>query len=384
MRVGFNARLLTTPGLRGWNRYTINLLAELPAHGVQPVLFGPAPIHPDHLARGPGGSFEMCIAPPMRTLQWEHVWLPRQLRDLGIDLFHTPYHYGVPLWAPCPCIITLHDAIDIQFYRPLTPWRTKLRPIWLYDQLRAWQARTSVDSVISVSEHAKADIARRLRISHSRITVTYEAADPHFHAPIAPAQIEQVRQRFGLHRPYFFYVGGWEERKNLPFLVAGFAAAELPHVELCLAGGSPTQRQSLLAQAETLGVRDRLKLCDWVDEADLPALYAGARGYIAPSFYEGFGLQLCEAMATGCPVLASAASCHPEILGTGGDTFSLKDPTELGTQLRRLATDDSHYEELQRRARARSTDFSWARCAAATAAVYHKTLQHRSSTGTRV
>ena len=137
-----------------------------------------------------------------------------------------------------------------------------------------------------------------------------------------------------------------------------------------LAGGKEDRRVELQALAAELGIADRLRLIGWVDEADLPALYAEALAFVYPSEYEGFGLQLCEAMACGCPVLAARATCLPEVLGNGGETFSLKSTTELVGLLRCIATDEMHRQTLVARAQLRSQDFSWERCAEATAMGY--------------
>jgi hypothetical protein len=181
-----------------------------------------------------------------------------------------------------------------------------------------------------------------------------------------------MRARYGLVGEYVFYVGGWEGRKNLPFLLRGFAAAGLKDVGLVLAGGRDDQRAKLAALALELGVGDRLCLLGWVDEADLPALYAEALVFAYPSEYEGFGLQLCEAMAIGCPVLAARASALPEVLGNGGETFGLEAPGELAALLRRVASEPAFRADLIRRAHARSSDFSWRRAAQATVAVYRE------------
>lgn len=377
LRVGFNARLLSHPSLRGWNRYAINLLAHLPAQGVRPVLFAPAPIHPDHLARWPVGSFEVVVAPPMRYLVWEQFWLPRQCRRERIDVLHSTFHFGLPIVAPCPMVLTLHDAIDAVDSARRAELSARLRPAALLASSMAWASRIRADHVIAVSNHAKGDLIRHLRIPAQRITVTYEAADPHFHEPIAQWQRSAVRLKYGLGRRYVFYVGGWERRKNVPFLLRGFATAGLDDVDLCLAGGTESQKAELLELAEALGIVDRLKLSGWVDDADLPALYAEALGFAYPSEYEGFGLQLCEAMACGCPVLAARATSLPEILGDGGDTFTLADPSELAESIRRLATDDGYRADSISRGRRRAALFSWDNCAAETAAVYRRLANAR-------
>ena len=91
LRIGFNAYLLSGPSLRGWNRYTVNLLAALPAHGVRPVLYSTSPVHPDHLSRLPADSFEVRVTPPMRYPFWEQRWLPRQAKVDRLDVLHSPF-----------------------------------------------------------------------------------------------------------------------------------------------------------------------------------------------------------------------------------------------------------------------------------------------------
>ena len=369
IRAGIVARLLFDPAIRGWNRYTINVLAELPALGVEPVLYSDRPIHPAYLERLPPGSYTTRVREGLRLPLWEHRWLPAQCKADGVDLLHSPFNYGLPWSAPCPCVLTIHDAIDFAYY-PARPSLARLR--FAVDN---WIARTRADRIITVSEHARADIVKHLHVPARKLAVTHEAADPHFLAPVGPEARARVRSRHSLPPRYVFYVGGWEGRKNIPFLVRGLADARLEDVSLVLAGGRREQRSSLVDLANGLGLGDRLRLLDWVEEEDLPALYAEALAFAYPSEYEGFGLQLCESMAVGCPTLAARATCLPEVLGSGGETFSLEDTSELAALLRRVATEESFRSELSSRARARSADFSWRRTAEGTVAVYRELLR---------
>ncbi len=367
IRAGVVARLLFDPAIRGWNRYAINLLAELPALGVELVLYSNRPIHPTYLERLPPGSFTTRVREGLRLPVWEHRWLPAQCRADGVDLLHSPFNYGLPWSAPCPRVLTIHDAIDFVHYRPSRPSLGRLR-----FALDHWIARTRAARIITVSEHAKRDIITHLKVPARKLAVTHEAADPHFLAPVGPEARARARSRHSLPERYIFYVGGWEGRKNIPFLVRGLADAKLDDISLVLAGGRREQRSALVDLANSLGLGDRLRLLDWVEEDDLPALYAEALAFAYPSEYEGFGLQLCESMAVGCPTLAARATCLPEILGSGGETFSLENTSELAALLRRVATDESFRSELSSRARARSAEFSWRRTAEGTAAVYRE------------
>jgi glycosyltransferase involved in cell wall biosynthesis len=366
MRIGYNARLLAAPDLRGWNRYTVNLLEALIRLGVAPVLYSDRPLHPDHLARLPGA--EVRVSPPMAYDRWEQLWFPRQARQDRVELLHSPFNYGLPWSSHCPRVLTLHDAID-RVYAPARPQGPPTLGM-LRERLRHWSARARAHRVITVSDHARGDLVRRLGLPADRVVVIPEAADPRFHRPVADREREDVSRRHGLSDPYVFYVGGWERRKNIPFLVNAFAGAGLGRVDLVLAGGKDEQRDGLAGLGHSLGLDGRLRLIGRVADSDLPSLYAGALGFVYPSEYEGFGLQLCEAMALGRPVLASDATSLPEVLGDGGDTFPIDTPEVLAGQLRRLATDPAYRDDLSRRARARSLAFSWDRTAEATLAVY--------------
>ncbi len=367
MKVGFNARLLASPTLRGWNRYAINLLMALANLEVELFLYSDQPLAASHLSRLPPNRYQVRIAPPMRYLIWEQVWLPQQCRHDQVEVLHCPMNFGLPWLSPCPRILTLHDAIDQIYYLQQMTWQQRLNLGHLQNQFYHWLARTQAEQIITVSEYSKADLIKHLQIPNHKITVIYEAADARFHQPVS--HTERVRSLHQLDSAYIFYIGGWEQRKNIPFLMRAFAEAHLPQVDLVLAGGKAEQRSPLLALAADLGISDRLKLLDWVEDADLPALYAEALCFVYPSEYEGFGLQLCEAMAVGCPVLAARATCLPEILGAGGETFAL-DQNQLAALLRQLLDDLSFRNKLADRAVSRSRYFEWGKAAKQTMDLY--------------
>ena len=363
MIVGVNATALTAPEVRGWTRYAVNLLRELRTLGVGLRLYSRGPLYPAHLTALGAGDCSVTVAPPMRYALWEQGWLPRQCRRDGVALLHSLHNFGLPLRCPVPRVLTLHDAIDSVYYQDRLPLRDWLRPGNARGRLMHQVARRSADRVVTVSEHAKADLVRRFGLPAGRVTVIPEAADSRFHTPPTAAESARVAATYRLTRPYFFYVGGAEGRKNVGFLVTAFARAGLPGVELVLAGSGHG--------VPAAGVR----AIGYVPDADLPALYAGALGFVYPSHYEGFGLQLVEAMAAGCPTLAADATCLPEVLGRGGDTFPLGDPAPLTELLRRLYGDPAYRADLAARGRTRAGDFSWARAARATLAVYDEVLR---------
>jgi glycosyltransferase involved in cell wall biosynthesis len=372
MKVGFNARLLHGSSLRGWNRYTINLLVELANLGVELFLYTDRPLHASHLARLPGGSVRVRVAPPMPYLWWEQYWLPKQCARDNVDLLHCPFNFGLPWFSPCPRVLTLHDAIDRVYYDRDSATQQKLSLAYYQTKFYHWVARQRAEVVITVSEYSKQDLIAYLDIPEAKIAVTYEGADCEFDRQFDKSERTSIRAKYQLLHPYIFYIGGWEKRKNIPFLVRAFAQAKLAGVKLVLAGGNDNHRDSLLQLADSLGVASEVMLLGWVDNVDLPVLYAEALGFVYPSEYEGFGLQLCEAMAVGCPTLAADATCLPEVLGDGGDLFALTETTDLVELLRRLHRDPTYRDYLSDRAKKRSNDFNWQETASATKLIYQK------------
>lgn len=374
MKVAFNARSLEYPTLRGFNRYAINLLAELAGLGVEIFLYSEKPLQPVHLARLPKDSYQIRIAPSMRRyLVWEQYWLPKQCEKDKVELLHSPMNFGLPLSSPCPRVLTLCDAIEQVYYPQYMTWKEKLSIANVRNQMYHWVARTSAEHIITISQHSKNDIVKYLHIPEQKITVTYLAADERFHQPVSDTERLTVTNKYGLDFPYILYVGGWEKRKNIPFLVHAFAQANLEGVKLVLAGGTDSQRTTLLELAQKLNVTNNIKLLNWVDDADLPAIYAKALCFIYPSEYEGFGLQLCEAMAVGCPVLAARATSLPEILAEGGEIFELT-INELATKIYQVATCTMYRNQLVERARSRSQIFGWKKTAKLTKDLYSKLI----------
>ncbi|CAN5169801.1 glycosyltransferase family 1 protein [soil metagenome] len=378
MKVAFNARVLDTQHIRGFSRYTLELLSRLPDHGVRPILYSINPIPDKHLATLPAGSFDVHIGGRRHPLLWDQFDWGKQAHRHGADLLHAPGNFGLPVRSKLPKVLTLHDAIDYVYYLDPMPFRTKLTKGILISRWLHGSSRIAADHIITDSEHARGDLIRRFGIRPARLSVTYLAADAKF-TPASDAELARVRKQFQLSNRYVFYIGGWERRKNVPFLLKAFAAAKLADVDLVLAGGGVHELRSLQLLGEELKLGSQLKFLGRVDDGDLAGLYSGALAFVNPSEYEGFGLQLCEAMACHTPTLVANATCLPEVLGDGGAVFPLATTNELAAMLHRLANDDDYRQSLSTAAAKRSPFFSWDRCAEQTAAIYRTLI---AQTGT--
>ena len=365
LRVGINARLLASPDLRGFNRYTAELVRALAASGrVEPVLFSDFPVHPVH-----GLERLRCVAQPVRPqARWQHRWLPLALRHEQIDVFHAPAHWGVPWRAPCPVVATIHDLADRE--RPDLRARAGLKADSRH-AFEQWLVVRRAFRIIAVSEWTARSIAGHLRVDPARLAVTVEGAASEFDEPHDAAAIAAARTEFGLREPYFLYVGGFDARKNLGVIVR--ALALLPaeqRVAVALVGEGGNAAQLLRRDAVQAGVDAWIVLAGGVGDRKLAALYAGALAVVIPSWLEGFGLPVVEAMHVGTPAIVSSGGSLPEIAGEAGLVFSPEDPAALAAAMHRVAADAALRGDLAARARARAPLYTWARAAEQTADVY--------------
>jgi glycosyltransferase involved in cell wall biosynthesis len=350
MRLGVDGRELR-PGVRtGIGRYVLEILRAASRDGWSCVVYGDA-----------GARLEQALAGvTWRTLDgawtqwWDQVTLPRALAHDRVSASLSPYYKG-PVRAPCPVVLTIHDLYFIDY-----PGRH--RPV--YEAIVSGAARlyaSRATAIISDSEYSKRAIVERLGVSAAKVSVIPVALGDEF----KPASLTAAaRARYGLTTPYVLYVGNFMPHKNIPRLLRAFAMLPGPvrsRHSLVLAGGHGEGRPELARLADTLGLTDRVVFTGRVDDADLPALYAGAAVYVTPSLEEGFGATVLEAMACGAPVVTSNRAALPEMVGDAGLLFDPEQERELAAMLARVLSDPALAEDLRRRALARAGLYTPAR-----------------------
>jgi glycosyltransferase involved in cell wall biosynthesis len=292
-------------------------------------------------------------------LRWEQFGWPAAARAAGVELLHSPY-FALPLRRDRPAVVTIHDLIPMV----LPAYRGSLQ-VRAYTWLQALACRTA-QAILVDSEHSQQDVLRLLRVPPERVHVVYLGVEPRF-----------TPDRSGpspLDEPYIFYIGGWELRKNVPALIAAFerVVAERPDVVLAIAGAARSGSAmfpDLQALAAPLG--DRVRFLGFVSEQQKLELYRHAELFAYPSLYEGFGLNPLEALACGCPVVSSDASCLPEIVGDAGLLVDARSPESLADGMLRALADP---EPWRAKGPAQAAKFSWQRMADETAAIYRQVL----------
>ena len=294
--------------------------------------------------------------------QWA---VPRLLARLRADLYHSPY-YLMPYRLGMPTILTVHDLIPLLLPRQST-WQARLLFRWALSL-----ALRASHRVIAVSGSTAQDLQQYFRVPAERVSVIPEAPDPAFY-PRSPAEVEAVRQKYGLPESFVLYVGSNKPHKNLLRLIEAWShlTFHISRFTLIIAGVWDPRYPEPRLLTERLGLRS-VRWLGPVPEADLPALYSAATLFVFPSLYEGFGLPLLEAMACGVPVVCSNTSSLPEV---AGDAALLADPTDapsLAAAIAGLLEDEAQREEMREKGLQQAARFSWDRTAAMTLEMYRE------------
>jgi glycosyltransferase involved in cell wall biosynthesis len=371
LRIGLNlAYLVEDSG--GSGRYARELIpALLQAEPGIEITAWVGSTAPEHLNHEPWAGELRWVRLPVPGIgsPW-HMW--HELVGIGLaarrrrlDVVHGLANL-IPVVTPgVASVVTILDVIWMHHPRAMdTRARVAMRTL-------APLCGHAADRVIAISDAAAHDISNMLNIDIGKFDVTPLGITP----PLGvPAQaVATVRERLGLRDgPLVLCVAAKRAHKNLDGVIRAIALLPEPRPLLTMPGSPTAYEDELRALADELGVADDVAFPAWIDELDLEALYAQAACFVLPSFQEGFGLPVLEAMARGVPVACSNTSSLPEVAGDAALLFDPYDEAAIAAQLQRLLNDDALASELAERGRRRSERFTWKRTAELTLDSYRR------------
>lgn len=363
MKIVVDARTVTDhfPGI---GRYTVNLLRGLASSEWAPSvsqLYGC--IGGDRLSLPALPVIECPSSPFSLSQQWT---IPRVLERTEADLYHSPY-YGMPLNPGIPSVVTCHDLIPLIYPQYFT-----VRQRWVYRIANALVFRR-VRRIISVSDSTKSDLVRIFNVDPAKVVTTHLGVSRRFFEH-KPEETKRVREAYNLPERYVLYVGANKPHKNLPALVDAWQSLRKRQEKLVIAGHWDGRYNQSVEKVRLNGLENEVRFLGPVSDDHLPALYGGADVFVFPSHYEGFGLPVLEAMASGTAVVCSNIPSFREI---GGSSVVMVDPydvNDISGKIEMLLDDSAYRDRLGSLGARRAADFTWDRTVRQTLSVYRDAL----------
>jgi len=341
MQIGFDAKRAfnNRTGLGNYSRFVLKALQKY------------APQH-DYWAFTPtikSGLFDEFSAQnirlpsssnPLVGAWWRSMGVVKDLQKQKIQVFHglsNELPYGLQK-VGVKSVVTIHDLIFLR-YPALYPAIDR----FFYRQ-KFKKACQEADIIVAVSEQTKRDTVEFYGTEPDKIQVVYQDCHEAFHQ--LENQSFQISEIGNNSKPYILSVGTIEARKNQLQLVKAFHAAQLPHIQLILVGGKTNYQKKIEDYVAHYHLESQVRILNNVPFAGLPDLYRSAQIFVYPSFFEGFGIPIVEALRCGVPVIAATGSCLEEAGGEGSLYFAPHDTDALTQMLQQLSQDAALRQRL--------------------------------------
>lgn len=299
---------------------------------------------------------------------WEQVALPGWLRRYRPDILHCTSNTA-PLRGKCRLFLTLHDIIFLEKNYLLSKkgGSSYQRFGNFYRRFIAPRAAQKAEVIFTVSNYQREVISKRLKLPADKIQVVYNGVSPAFFERSDALTRQEIQEYYQLPQRYLFFLGNKEPRKNLTGVLKAYALelASFPMATptLVIKGIEEEYLYKTLNELKLPHLYPSIKLIGYIKSEHLPTIYQMAEMLLFPSFSEGFGIPIIEAMASGIPVITSNVTSMPEVAGDAALLVSPSAPEELAAAIRKLLSDDGLRQSLVEKGKERAQPFTWERLA---------------------
>jgi glycosyltransferase involved in cell wall biosynthesis len=374
MRIGIDCRTILNPGqgegagVGHYTHYLVKNLIEVDKKNEYVLFFDSSVTHLERFQRENTKIRQFPFSQYRRFLPftYSHLLISAALNRERLDLFHAPANI-IPLGYTRPAVVTVHDLAIYQ------------NPAWFPTQILSTrllvpQSLKRAHAVIAVSESTAKDLRDLFNVPPTKLTVIHEGVDIN---PLPEPEPVNVVHKFNLPANYLFFVGTLEPRKNIVRLIQAYADlrsrnASVGAIPLIIAGKKGWKSDEIFETIESLKIGDSVKYIGYITKNEKLALIKGARAFVFPSEYEGFGLPVLEALALGTPVLTSNLSSLPEVTGGAAVMVDPEDTNAILKGLDRIMFDEPLRQDLRAHGLEHVKRFTWEKVALRTIALYEK------------
>lgn len=304
----------------------------------------------------------------------EQISYPSIIHREKIDLYHG-LHYSFPIIHACPIVSTIHDMT--YFIHPE-------KHLWLkryYFKFFIRYACSNSERILSVSQSTKNDLLKYTKCDPGKISVTPLGVDNEFKEIEDQKALLKVKDKYHLPDNFILFVGLIEPRKNVGLLIEAFSKLIRKDLKLetklVIAGRWGWESNAIMELVTKLSISGKVIFPGYIAQEDLPALYTLAKIFVYPSFYEGFGLPVLEAMACGTPVVTTNTSSMPEFVGDSGILVKPGDLEALVNAMGTILLNPAIHADLSRKGRIASSSFRWKKTAELTIKAYKKVFEEK-------
>jgi len=381
MKIGIDARF-AVHNRRGIGNYTLKLVQYLAAIDKETEYILYIDIDDSENILPKQDNFRVVKMSPSNYLIWEQIILPIRAQKDKLDILHCTGNTA-PIWfgKNNRLLITIHDVMYLKSYS-LLPQSLSMYQRWgrIYRKTIVPLAVRHASGVITVSGFSKNDILASLpKINEELILVTYEAAGERFGKTYPSSKSNPIAEKLGIRGDYIFTLGALDPRKNTKMVMDVFLALKTNQNigENLVIAGIPRWRTSAFYQElQKSPFRNSVLFTDFVTEEELFGLYRGAKIFLYPSLYEGFGIPPLEAMASGAPVITSNVTSIPEIVGDAALLINPASNGELAAAMLSLLNNEGLRTSFIEKGFERAKQFSWLKMAKETLSIYESVYKH--------
>jgi len=357
MTIGVDARPIQTNFRAGISNYIYHVLDNLPNEDIQ--LFYKTYQNSDFFNDRKNFTRTVLQFPSYKwkfEQIWENFFLPRIVNTSKTDLFWGG-RFFVPSGLSCPSVATIHDLAFLKI-----PGVVNQKQINYFNSLIKRSLKTA-RSFIAISETTKSDFCELYHVSEKRVQVVYNGYNSLFNDNLDEDEIKRTQEKFSIQTPFILFLGTMEPRKNLNRLLKAFIRSNTYKVAtLVISGKMGWMQEDFIKEINPLIKSGKVILTGYVTDTELLALYKGCLFFAFPSLYEGFGIPVLEAMASGAPVLTSNNSSLKELFTNSTEQVDAYDIDAIAHGIDRFLDKDFRHR-LINAGKETSQLFSWKKCA---------------------